>query len=213
MGLFRVRAFALSTSATVLFGVATGALLLANILFLTSVWGYSIVRAGLAMAPSPVVAAIAAPFVGRAGARLGERTVGVPGALILAAAGWWFYTFVGTEPNYWVDWFPGAVMSGLGINMAFPMLQASGVRDVGPARFSVANASTRASLQLGTAVGIAMLVAILGNKPDTIGEVRAAWLTIACFSAGTAVFIAPIRPRARTPTPVLAVKRRKMSDV
>jgi MFS family permease len=35
--LFRVRAFSLSTSATVLFGVSTGALLLANVLFLTEV--------------------------------------------------------------------------------------------------------------------------------------------------------------------------------
>jgi EmrB/QacA subfamily drug resistance transporter len=206
MALFRVRSFALSTSGTVLFGIATGALLLANVLFLTSVWKYSIVRAGLAMSPSPVVAAIAAPFVGRAGAKLGERTVGVPGVLILAAAAWWFRAHVGTEPHYWVDWFPGAVMSGLGINMAFPMLQSSGVRDVGPARFSVANASTRAALQLGTAVGIAILVAILGEKPDTITEVRTAWATIGLCSAASALFIAPIRPRARVREPVLAAQ-------
>ena len=205
MGLFRVRSFALSVSGTVLFGVATGALLLANVLFLTSVWDYSIVRAGLAMSPSPVVAAVAAPFVGRAGKKLGERWVGVPGVLILASAAWWFHAHVGTDPHYWVDWFPGAVMSGLGINMAFPMLQSSGVRDVGAARFSVANASTRAALQLGTAVGIAVLVAILGDKPDTISEVRAAWATIGVCSAASALFIAPIRPRARVTVPAMVV--------
>jgi MFS family permease len=159
------------------------------------------------MAPSPVVAAVAAPFVGRAGARFGERTVGVPGVLILAGAAWWLHAHVGTEPHYWVDWFPGAVMSGLGINMAFPMLQASGVRDVGPARFSVANASTRAALQLGTAVGIAVLVAILGNKPDTISEVRTAWATIGLCSAASALFIIPIRPRVRVREPVLTTPR------
>ena len=204
MTLFRVRAFALSTTATVLFGLATGALLLANVLFLTDHWHYSIVRAGLAMSPSPVVAALAAPLVGRFGARLGERAVGVPGALILAAAGWWFHSRVGLEPHYWADWFPGAVMSGLGINMAFPMLQATGVRDVGPARFSVANASTRAALQLGTAVGIALLVAILGNGSTAIDDFRTAWLLIAIFATGSALLIAPIRRRVPVVEPVLA---------
>ncbi|HUP72968.1 MAG TPA: MFS transporter [Acidimicrobiales bacterium] len=202
MDLFRVRAFSLSTSATVLFGVGTGALLLANVLFLTEVWNYSIVRAGLAMSPSPIVAALAAPLVGRFGARLGERTIGVPGALILASAVLWFRYHVDVEPNYWTDWFPGAVMAGLGINTAFPMLQSAGVRDVGAARFSIANASTRAALQLGTAVGVAVLVAILGDRSNTVSDFRAAWLMIAIFSVTTALLIAPI-PRVSRPTDTL----------
>jgi NTE family protein len=197
MDLFRVRAFSLSTSATVLFGVGTGALLLSNVLFLTGPWRYSIVRAGLAMSPSPVVAALAAPLVGRFGARFGERTVGVPGALILAAAVLWYRFHVGLEPHYWVDWFPGAVMAGLGINMAFPMLQSAGVRDVGAARFSVANASTRAALQLGTAVGVAILVAILGDRKSTLSDFRAAWLMIAVFAVAIAVLVAPIPQKSR----------------
>jgi len=197
MDLFRVRAFSLSTSATVLFGVGTGALLLSNVLFLTGPWRYSIVRGGLAVSPSPVVAALAASSVGRFGARFGERTVGVPGALILAAAVLWYRFHVGLEPHYWVDWFPGAVMAGLGINMAFPMLQSAGVRDVGAARFSVANASTRAALQLGTAVGVAILVAILGDRKSTLSDFRAAWLMIAVFAVAIAVLVAPIPQKSR----------------
>jgi EmrB/QacA subfamily drug resistance transporter len=199
--LFRVRAFALSTSATVLFGVSTGALLLANVLFLTEVWNYSIVRAGLAMAPSPIVAALAAPLVGRFGARLGERTIGVPGALILAFAAWWLRFHVDVEPNYWTDWFPGAAMAGLGINTAFPMLQSAGVRDVGAARFSIANASTRAALQLGSAVGIAGLVAILGDRSNTLDDFRTAWLMISIFAVSTALLILPIQ-RVSRPKPL-----------
>jgi EmrB/QacA subfamily drug resistance transporter len=215
MDLFRVRAFSLSTSATVLFGVATGALLLSNVLFLTQVWDYSIVRAGLAMSPSPIVAALAAPLVGRFGARLGERTIGVPGAFVLAGAVLWFRFHVDLEPNYWVDWFPGAVMAGLGINTAFPMLQSAGVRDVGAARFSIANASTRAALQVGTAVGVAILVAILGDRTNTLSDFRAAWLMISIFAVTTALLIAPIQRVSRvkpalqdTSPPVLAVERR-----
>jgi len=195
--LFKVRAFSLSTSATVLFGVSTGAVLLANVLFLTEHWHYSIVRAGLAMAPSPIVATLAAPVVGRYGARLGERTIGVPGALILALAVWWYRAHVGVEPHYWSDWFPGAVLSGLGINMAFPMLQSAGVRDVGPSRFSIANASTRAALQLGSAIGIALLVAILGEGTTTIAGFRNAWLMVSLFAVTTAALMIPLQPKAR----------------
>jgi EmrB/QacA subfamily drug resistance transporter len=205
LDLFRVRAFTLSTSATVLFGAATGALLLSNVLFLTGQWDYSIVRAGLAMSPSPVVAALAAPLVGRFGARLGERTIGVPGALILGGAVWWYHAHVGLEPHYWSDWFPGAVMAGLGINMAFPMLQSSGVRDVGPERFSVANASTRAALQVGTAVGVALFVAILGERTNTLSDFRTAWVMIGIFATTTALLMAPIQSKSGA----LAGKQRK----
>jgi EmrB/QacA subfamily drug resistance transporter len=207
LDLFRIRSFALSTSATVLFGVSTGAILLTNVLFLTGIWEYSIVRAGLAMAPSPVVAALSAPFVGRIGSRFGERTMGVPGALILAASTVWFRTHAGPEPNYWIDWFPGAVMSGLGINMAFPMLQSCGVRDVGPDRFSVANASTRAALQVGTAIGVAGLVSVLGGSAASIGRFHTAWLLIALFAAGSAALILPIRKRSAAPGTVPAGAR------
>ena len=192
--LFRVRSFAFSTSATVLFGISTGAILLTNVLFLTGIWHYSIVRAGLAMAPSPIIAAIAAPFVGRFGSRYGERTVGVPGALILAGSTLWYRTHVGATPDFWIDWFPGACLSGLGINMAFPMLQSSGVRDVGPERFSIANASTRAALQVGTAIGVAGLVSVLGDSTPSIARFRSAWVLIAIFAVLSAALILPIRP-------------------
>lgn len=195
LDLFRIPSFALSSAATVLFGISTGAILLTNVLFLTGTWKYTTVEAGLAMAPSPVIAAIVAPVVGRIGTRYGERIVGVPGVVILAASTMWFRTHAGTDPDYWIDWFPGACLSGLGINMAFPMLQSSGVRDVGAARFSIANATTRAGLQMGTAIGVAGLVAVLGGSAPDIDRFRTAWFLIALFAVASAALILPI-PRA-----------------
>ena len=193
LDLFRIPSFALSTSATLLFGISTGAILLTNVLFLTGIWKYSTVEAGMALAPSPIIAALVAPIVGRVGSRYGERIVGVPGALILAASTLWFRTRTGVDPHFWRDWFPGACMSGLGINMAFPMLQSSGVRDVGPERFSVANASTRAALQVGAAIGVAGLVAVLGNSAPALDRFHTAWLRIALFAVLSAALILPIR--------------------
>ncbi len=205
LDLFRIPSFALSVSAAVLFGVSTGAILLTNVLFLTGIWEYSTVKAGLAMAPSPVIAALVAPLVGRIGSRYGERSVGVPGVLILAGSTLWFRAHASFDADYWIDWFPGACMSGLGINMTFPMLQSSGVRDVGVARFSVANASTRAGLQVGTAIGVAGLVSVLGGSAPGIDRFQTAWLLIAVFAVLSAALILPIpRVAARPAVPATA---------
>ena len=76
---------------TVLFGVGTGAFLLSNVLFLTGVWHYSIVRAGLAMAPSPVVAAWPRRSLA-ASARASESARSAsPARSILASAVLWYW--------------------------------------------------------------------------------------------------------------------------
>jgi EmrB/QacA subfamily drug resistance transporter len=203
LALFRVRSFSLSVGATVLFGAATGAVLLANVLFLTGVWHYSILRAGLAMAPSPIVAALCAPIVGRAGSRYGERALAVPGALVLASATSWYRWRVDATPDYFEEWFVGAVLSGIGINTAFPMLQSAGVRDVGAVRYSVANAATRASLQLGTAIGVAVLVAILGEDAAGLAQFQVAWHVIAPLAKGVGV-----HPLGKPAPPALGGARR-----
>ncbi|HEV8298084.1 MAG TPA: MFS transporter, partial [Acidimicrobiales bacterium] len=140
------------------------------------------------------------PIVGRAGARFGERALAVPGALILASATWWYRTRVGIEPHYWKDWFFGATLAGLGINMAFPMLQSAAVRDVAPPRYSIANASTRTALQLGTAVGVALLVSTLGDGAAALADFRAAWLMISVFAVACAVLVSAIPGRVRPVT-------------
>ena len=63
----------------------------AQVLFLTRVWGYGIVKTGLAMMPGPVVVMVLAPYFGRLAGRVGQRTLLVPGGLIYAASGVWLH--------------------------------------------------------------------------------------------------------------------------
>jgi len=55
--LFAHRSFAVANAATLVYAMGFFALLLGNILFLTGVWHYSILRAGLAVTPGPLVVA------------------------------------------------------------------------------------------------------------------------------------------------------------
>ena len=83
--LFRVRAFRAAVVGYLVFSAAFYALLLANVLFLTGVWHYAVLTAGLAVTPGPLCAATASAVGGRLADRFGARAVLVPGALLFAA--------------------------------------------------------------------------------------------------------------------------------
>src|SRR5262245_7384452 len=82
--LFRSRNFRWANAATVAYAVGFSAMFLGNVLFLTRVWHYSILRAGLAISVGPLIVAVTAPFFGRLAGRVGQRALLVPGGLVFA---------------------------------------------------------------------------------------------------------------------------------
>lgn len=205
VGLFRRRSFAGANAAALLFGMATGGVALANVLFLRDVWGYSLVGAGLGALPSAVTAMLSARFVGRSGVRFGEPAVGVPGALCIGAAMLWFHTFAHPTANYWTAWFPALLLLGYGIAAAFPMIAVACVRGIGTGELSLATATNRTFLQLGNAIGIASVVAVLGDArgAGALDDFRAAWVLLAVLAAAcaVAVFVTGSSVRAKVVQP------------
>ena len=64
LSLFRVRSFAAACAGVGVFSLGFYAVLLANILFLTSIWGYSTLKAGFAVTPGPLMAALSSALAG-----------------------------------------------------------------------------------------------------------------------------------------------------
>jgi EmrB/QacA subfamily drug resistance transporter len=166
LSLFRIPSFRDGTLGTLLFSAAFFSMILGNILFLTGVWGYSVLDAGLAVAPGPLASAIVAGPAGRLADRLGHRALIVPGVLVYAA-GLLVLRGAGLEPDYATTWLPGQVLVGIGIGLAFPTLGAAAAADIPASRFGVASAVTGAGRQLGAVLGTALLIAIVG-EPQTI---------------------------------------------
>ena len=97
--LFSNRTVALANGATFAYAVGFFAMLLANVLFLTSVWEYSTLKAGLAITPGPLVVAALSRSTGALASRVGYRPVLVVGGLVFAAAQLWSVFLMPLEPE------------------------------------------------------------------------------------------------------------------
>jgi EmrB/QacA subfamily drug resistance transporter len=206
--LFRSRSFSVANAATVLYAMGFFAMLLGNILFLTSVWHYSILRAGLAVTPGPLVVAAVSGPAGRLAQRIGFRTVLLTGFAVFAGGLSWYATVVGLHPAYLARWLPATLVTGLGIGLTFPVLSATAVSSLHIERFAVGSAVNQTARQVGGAFGVALLVVILGTPRSPVAALTN-FHHLWAFAATTAVLsglVTTLLPRGRTlPSPAPTV--------
>jgi EmrB/QacA subfamily drug resistance transporter len=188
--LFENRTVALANAATVAYAVGFFAMLLANVLFLTQVWEYSTLKAGLAITPGPLVVAALSRPTGALAGRVGYRPVLVVGSLVFAAAQLWCVAFMPLEPDYLGRWLPASLLTGLGVALTFPVLSAAAVAGLPADRFAVGGALNQTSRQMGAVLGVALLVSILGaptSRAAALDAFQRAWLLCALASVLAAV--------------------------
>jgi EmrB/QacA subfamily drug resistance transporter len=177
--MFRVRSFSLATAGVGVFALGFYALLLSNILFLTSIWHYSILTAGFAVTPGPLMAAFSSANAGRIADRYGSRAVALPGGLLFAAGTLWFALRLGTDPEYLTAYLPGTILTGLGVGASFAGFSSATVAQLAPARYATGSAVNATSRQIGAVLGIAVLLAVLGDHP-VLGDFERAWAIMTC---------------------------------
>lgn len=163
LALFRVRSFAVANGAMFFYSMAFYAMLLANVLFLTQVWGWSVLTAGFALTPGPLMAATTAPFGGRLSDKYGQRVVGVPGTLLFALGITLTALLTDATPDYVTEFLPGAVLAGAGVGLTFAALGSAAVAELPPARFATGSAVSATARQIGAVLGISVLIAVLGT--------------------------------------------------
>src|SRR3954447_19419215 len=200
LSLFRVRSFAVACVGVFVFALGFYAVLLTNILFLTGVWGYSTLHAGIAVTPGPLMAALSSVLAGRAIDRHGPRAAAVPGGLLFALGCVLFAVGLGPDPAYVSAFLPASLMIGTGIGLTFAGFSAASVAQLPPARFATGSAVSNCFRQLGAVLGISVLVALLGTHTG-LAEFHRAYVFMALCGLGSGLLALTLgRVRATVPS-------------
>ncbi|MEA2264939.1 MAG: hypothetical protein QOE27_522 [Solirubrobacteraceae bacterium] len=203
--MLRVRAFGVSTAASVLFFAGFAAMLLGSVLFLTGPWREPILTAGLMIAPGPATAAAFAVPGARLGARLGPGAVGAVGSALFGLGAVWWIGHLGGSVDYASDFLPGMVIGGAGVGLVLPSLTGAAAAALPPERLATGIAVQTTGRQIGSALGVALLVAVLGT-PGGAGDFRAGWVLMGAGGLAAAIVLSmagpvgrPVRRTAGTP--------------
>jgi EmrB/QacA subfamily drug resistance transporter len=209
LGLFRARSFAVANAGMFAFSTAFYALLLCNVLFLTGVWGYSILEAGFAVTPGPLMAALSAPVGGRLSDRFGQRLVALPGALLFATGCALLAAGVDASPDYASEYLGPTILTGAGVGLSFASWSSAAVAQLAPTRFATGSAVLSCLRQIGAVLGIAALVAVLEAAPatDPVDGFTTAWTLMAAIAGVVALLALALgRVRAGAPAPVASAE-------
>jgi EmrB/QacA subfamily drug resistance transporter len=187
--LFRIGAFSGATLIMAPYSAAFGAMLLSLALWMQNGWGWSALKAGIAIAPGPFLVPVTSLLLaGRLIARFGAAWVLALGVTLFAAGHIWWATVPGLEPNMGVALI-GMIFLGTGVGLTFPTLMGVGTASLPPSSFATGSGVLNMTRQTFLAVGVAMLVAILGSPASPLERLAAfdrAWwvmagLTLLCF--------------------------------
>jgi EmrB/QacA subfamily drug resistance transporter len=175
--MLRVRSFSVANTAALVFFAGFGAMLLSSVLLLTEVWHYSVLHAGLGLMPGPLMAAIFAAPAGRLGAKIGQPPVIAAGGLIFAAGFAINLAAVGSTPDYG-SFLPGFLLGGVGVGLVLGPLPAAATMSLPPDRFATGTAVFGMARQVGSAIGVAVLVALLADPApaDLFSHLQRGWV-------------------------------------
>ncbi|WP_420716131.1 MFS transporter [Mycobacterium sp. 94-17] len=182
----RIRSFTAGNALTLIASAGFYAYLLTHVLFLNYVWGYNLLRAGLAVAPAAFVAAVVAAVLGRVADRHGYRLIIVAGAVIWTGSLLWYIERVGSKPDFLGQWLPGQLLQGIGVGATLPMLGSAALAGLAAGgSYATASAVVSSTRQLGAVIGIALLVIVVGTPAHgaTEATLRRGWVLAAvCFA-------------------------------
>ena len=193
LGLFRNPTYRYVNLATLSFGIAFSMMFFAFFFYMKSIWHYSLPLAGLAITPGPLLVTPVAALSGRLASRHGHRPLLVAGCLIYAASGLWFLLVPGTEPAYLTQWLPGALLSGTGVGMVLPSLSGAAVSHLPAQHYAVGSAINQAIRQIGSVMGVALTVLLLGNSVLQRADFDAVYLCHMSLALLTAALCFPVR--------------------
>jgi EmrB/QacA subfamily drug resistance transporter len=183
-------------------------------LYLQRILGYDALDVGLAFLPSTIVmGAMSLRFSGPLGMRFGMQKT-VTASLLFIGAGLLLFARTPVDGSYFVDVMPAMILVGLGAGLGFPGLMTFAMSGATPADAGLASGVVNTSVQVGGAVGLAVLATLASERTGGLladgaapasalnGGFHLAYLIGAvCVAAALAVALSALREPRPEPKP------------
>ena len=151
-----------------------------GVLYLQGILGYDAIETGLAFLPvSVLIGVLSLGFSPRLNERFGARAVLLVGLVLLVAA-LGLFARAPLDAGYVVDLLPTMILFGIGAGLAFPALMTLAMSGATAEDSGLASGLVNTSLQVGGAVGLAVLATLAGTRSENLladGEPAAEALT------------------------------------
>jgi len=166
--LFRNRQFTGAVLVMAPYSAGFGAMLLSIALWEQTVWGWSALQTGLAIAPGPLLVPLTSLLAaGRLIARFGAAFVVSAGVVVFAGGLIWWAIMIDLQPSLTVVVL-GMIPTGVGVGLTFPTLMGAGTAALPPSSFATGSGVINMVRQAALAIGVAIFVAIVGSPSSPL---------------------------------------------
>jgi EmrB/QacA subfamily drug resistance transporter len=170
LGIFRNRNLSGANSIQALLVAAMFGMFFLGALYLQRILGYDPLQVGLAFLPATVaMGALSLGFSEKLIMRFGPKTTLIPGVAMVGVA-MLLFARTPVDGNYLTDLMPPFLLVGVGVGTAFPSLMTLAMSGAGPSEAGLASGVVNTSLQVGGAIGLAVLATLASQRTDSIGS-------------------------------------------
>jgi EmrB/QacA subfamily drug resistance transporter len=197
LSLFSNPVFAWANIAMVLLSVSFGAQLLGLVFWLQEGWGWSAVRTGLGIAPGPVMVSLTALGMRRWISKLRPNLAAGIGAFLMGGGGVLIGASLTAGHHYAAEILPGWLIIGTGVGFAMPTIIGVATSGLAAHQTSTGSAVTQMARQIGSVLGVAMLVIIIGSTTITVDKLHQfvhAWWWAGLFALLALLAVVRMRP-------------------
>jgi EmrB/QacA subfamily drug resistance transporter len=177
LSLFKNGTFAGANTVMLLVALAMFGVFFFVSLYMQNILGFSATEAGAAFLPMTMLIMVVAPIAGKLSDRVGSRWLMTTGMVLLAVQ-LFYYSTLGVDEGFF-DLLPGLVIGGFGMGFAMTPTAAAVLGSVQVDKSGVGSAILNSMRQVGGALGIALMGAIMAAE---IGDQRTPEAFVDAFS-------------------------------
>jgi MFS family permease len=171
-------------------------------IYMQNVLGYSAVEAGASFLPMTILIILVAPLAGKASDRIGSRWLMTAGMTLIGIQ-LIYFSRLGIHETFW-SLLPGMLIGGVGMALTMTPSAAAATRSVPVHKAGVGSAVLNACRQVGGAMGIALMGAIMANEiggrrsPEAFMDGFGPALTVAAVIGFAGAVVAAVLVRMHT---------------